>query len=342
MKMLYLKICLSVCLFSFIPLLLIAGTHEDQSASKMCKAYFQQFCKRPHKKCSEKKTLNILFDSWSNQVMNQKQPCRYPIGVQYPSPTYQRLNTILGAMKSIGFSTGVEWKAFCTKARVTREALEKMDVYVSLTRQPNIPQAPDQGIGFAYSNKELSALQEFVSNGGGILLMTDHGQFPEDTVPSFTESDSALAQRFGITLLNLFVTGTDMNYMLMEMDPELPTEFEYLSYQVQGISAHDSCAILPPITFTPLVLFPDAVSAYDFALDEYVPLPSPYFAILVPYGAGNVIVVGNSGMVGDWGSTQPGPGLITLDNNLMFFLNCVGYLGGLRCIPPVGKAPCAL
>jgi hypothetical protein len=54
-----------------------------------------------------------------------------------------------------------------------------------------------------------------------------------------------------------------------------------------------------------------------------------------------VIVIGNSGMIGDYGSPSPAPGLIPLENNLMFFLNCVGFLSGFNCIPAPGQGPCA-
>src|SRR5690606_10753974 len=42
-------------------------------------------------------TINILFDSWSSQVMFQREPYRYPSGVNHPKVTKRRLNTLLGA-----------------------------------------------------------------------------------------------------------------------------------------------------------------------------------------------------------------------------------------------------
>lgn len=344
------KSIMIVSFIGFIFNLLTAGTHENQSANNICrrinKELQKKFCEQSSTQSSGSKQLNILFDSWSTQVLFQKAPGKYPAGVFHPTPTGQRLNTILGAMKSIGLSTGVEWNVFFTKTRVTKRQLEKMDVYVSLTRFINIPNPPKKGIGFSYSDSELSALEEFVRRGGGILLMSDHGQLPPsptfpEGLPNFTANDVALAQRFGVTLMNIFVSNSD-NFMVMEMNPDLPANSAYLAYQVNGLAAHDSCIMLPPNDFTPLVMFPAGVTAFDSAINDFIPLPSPYFAILVPFGAGNVIIVGNSGMVGDWGSPAPAAGLVPLENNLMFFLNCVGYLGGLRCIPPLGFPPCAL
>lgn len=87
-------------------------------------------------------------------------------------------------------------------------------------------------------------------------------------------------------------------------------------------------------------MFPEGATAFDIAVNDQIPLPNPYFSILVPFGAGNVIVVGNSGMVGDYGSPDPAPGIVNLENNLMFFLNCVSFLAGLTGIPCPGQGPC--
>ena len=73
-------------------------------------------------------TINILFDSWSSQVMFQRKPYRYPRGVQHPQVTKRRLNTILGAMKSYGLSTGMEWNVSFTNSRITQRSLAGVDV----------------------------------------------------------------------------------------------------------------------------------------------------------------------------------------------------------------------
>jgi len=289
-------------------------------------------------------TINILFDSWSSQVMFQRRPNRYPRGVKHPEVTMRRLNTLLGAMESYGLSTGMEWNVHFTRTRIKPKNLEGMDVYVSLTRYINEPNPPSTGTGFSYDDSDLAALEDFVSQGGGILLMSDHGA--TETIPNWTENDAALASVFGITLRNIFVTHNDPEhpdrpeYMVMEMDPDLPEDVRYIAHQVAHISAHDSCIMEPPADFTPLARFPEGSTAYDNELKRYIDLPNPYFSILVPFGAGNVIVAGNSGMVGDYGSPDPAPGLITMENNLMFFLNCVSYLAGLTCIPDPGQGPC--
>jgi len=289
-------------------------------------------------------TINILFDSWSSQVMFQRKPYRYPRGVQHPQVTRRRLNTILGAMKSYGLSTGMEWNVSFTNSRITQRSLAGVDVYVSLTRFINEPDPPRTGTGFSYKDFELTALEDFVKQGGGILLMSDHGSIDDGT--NWTQNDAALASVFGVTLKDIFVTHLDpeedpncKGYMVMGISTDLPGDISYLAYQVAGISAHDSCIMLPPADFIPLAMFPEGATAHE--RNKQVSLESPYFSILVPFGAGNVIVVGNSGMVGDYGSPDPAPGIVNLENNLMFFLNCVSFLAGLTCIPCPGYGPCA-
>ncbi len=307
----------------------------------------------PRRKAENKRT--VLLDSWCSQVMFQRKPYRYPRGVQHPQVTGRRLNTILGAMKSYGLSMEMEWNVIFTNSRITPTSLAGVDVYVSLTRYINQPPVGDHFLpltsGFSYEDFELTALEDFVMQGGGILLMSDHGA--TDQVPNWTENDAALASVFGVTLMNIFVTDQpDPNcneYMVMEMNPDLRGDkrichdaqsISYLANQVARISAHDSCIMLPPPDFTPLAMFPEGATAFDIAVNDQIPLPSPYFSILVPFGAGNVIVVGNSGMVGDYGSPDPAPGIVNLENNLMFFLNCVSYLAGLTGIPCPGQGPC--
>ena len=227
-----------------------------------------------------------------------------------------------------------------------------MDVYISLTRFINEPSPPPTGTGFSYKDFELTALADFVNQGGGILLMSDHGEL-DKAVPNWTENDAALASVFGVTLMNIFVTdNTDPNcneYMVMEMNPDLRGDerichhersVSYIVNQVAHISAHDSCIRLPPPDFTPLAMFPEGASAYDKSKNDPIDLPNPYFSILVPFGAGNVIAAGNSGIVGDYGSPDPAPGIVNLENNLMFFLNCVSFLAGLIGIPCPGQGPC--
>jgi hypothetical protein len=288
--------------------------------------------------------INILFDSWSTQVMVQQLPSTVNFPASFtPSPDYNtglRLNTILGAMQSFGFgkipptSSNRAWKVSYTTPPITPDQLAGADVYVSLTRM--------QGDDFAYTTDELTHLSNFVSNDGkGILLMTNHGPLPDAPNDNYTKNDAALAKVFfNIQLQPYYVTLN--NDMVMDVNNQ-DSALQYIANQVTAIVAHDSCVIVPPnAPFNSIAKFPIGAQAYNSVTGKWTTPPaSPHFSIMVPYGAGKVIVVGNSGMIGDYGSPYPAAGIIPLENNLMFFLNCVGYLAGFNCIPQPGQGPCA-
>jgi TAT (twin-arginine translocation) pathway signal sequence len=293
---------------------------------------------------SSSNQINILFDSWSTQVMVQQLPSNVYFPPSFtPGPDYNtglRLNTLLGAMQSFGFGTTTPTpsnRAFnisytYTNPPISPDQLAGKDVYVSLTRM--------QGDEFAYTADELNLLSNFVSNGKGILLMTNHGPLPNAPNDNYTKNDAALAQKFFNILLQPYYV-TLNNYMVMDVNNQ-DSALQYIANQVTAIVAHDSCVIVPPnAPFYSIAKFPIGAQAYDSVTGKWTTPVSPYFSIMVPYGAGKVIIVGNSGMMGDYGSPYPAPGIIPLENNLMFFLNCIGFLAGFNCIPQPGQGPCA-
>jgi hypothetical protein len=279
--------------------------------------------------------MRLLFDSWSSQVLFQQAPPSYPPDTPAPSPTGMRLNTLLGAIRSIGLSSGDPWEVAFTTPPITHEQLEGVDVYVSLTRY--------QGAGFAYQDSELDAIERRVRHGGSVLLMSNHGGFATAPQDDWTVNDAPLAARFGVALRNYSVQN--------QQNPPNPSDvmavhdtIPYLAHQAPSMTAHNSCIIDPSgaESYTPIVSFPSSWTAYDPVTGKYSPPPTPHFALLVPgpgAGAGSVIVMGNSGWIGDYGSPRPACGLAPYESNLMFTLNCIGYLGGLRVIPSPGRCP---
>ncbi len=278
--------------------------------------------------------MNILFDSWSSQVLFQQAAPSYPPNTPAPKPTGMRLNTLLGAIKSFGLSSHKGWNVSFTQPPITAAQLAGIDVYISLTRY--------QGSGFAYLPSELDAIQDWVNGGGNILLMTNHGDFSQPVnSDNWMANDAALAALFGITLENYSVmqwSGKTDTSDIITVNNTIP----YIANQAPTMTAHNSCIIVPPANFTSIAEFPSGWTAYSSATNSKTPPPTPYFSVLVPgaaAGAGQMLVIGNSGWVGDYGSPAPACGLIPLQNNLQFVLNCIGYLGGLTTIPAVGKCP---
>jgi hypothetical protein len=277
--------------------------------------------------------MNILFDSWSTQVLVQRDPPNYPHRFSPPAwfNTGKRLNTLLGAIQSMGQTTAA-WNVYYTDPPITPHQLENTNVYVSLTRYKDS--------AFAYQQSEISAIQSFVETGGNVLLMTNHGGMPDAKSDDWTVNDKAIAALFGVTLEDYFVTTDDMMTM--------PIGYSPLSNNVSYMCAHDSCLIVPPsggASITTIAEFPSNATAYNPVTRKRAPPSFPYFAVLVPYnplvagvpynqlGAGSLLLIGNSGWVGDESSQWPAPGLIAYNNNLQFALNCLALMGA----PRVGK-----
>jgi hypothetical protein len=240
--------------------------------------------------------MKILFDSQSVQVQQQEL-------------SKTRLNTLLGAIQSAGTSLGAPWTVTLSTDPITPEQLADTQVLVILTRNQSNP----------YTSGELSAIYDFVSSGGGLLLMSNH--------PPFMESDQALAIRFGVTLSPIFISNPTrqhvaVNPMFMSGIASLNSALSGdILFEVETLVSHDSCGIVPPASFTSIATFPPTA-----VVSSGTPPPSPFFAIAVACGSGNVIIVGNSGIVCDNGNTTPSCGLVPYGNNLMFFLNCLRFL----------------
>jgi len=297
--------------------------------------------------------MNLLFDSWCSQVLYQQAPPASPTyptgyptgcgpGTHAPTPTGMRLNTLLGAIKSFGLSSNQLWNVSYTTPPITSAQLSGVGVYVSLTHYKN--SSAVSGQGFAYSTAELDCIQTWVESGGNVLLMTDHGDFHRPVgSDNWTENDIPLAALFGVTLENYSVRNqpnTQNPSNVIAIQNTIP----YLAYQAPTMTAHDACIISPNtgVSVQEIAVFPSTWQAYSSTTNKITPPPTPYFCVVVPYnatGAGSLLVIGNSGWVGDYGSPCPACGLAPQASNLQFVLNCIGYLGGLTDMPEAGQCP---
>lgn len=245
--------------------------------------------------------MRLLFDSNSVQVQVQHQ-------------THTRLNTLLGAIRSAGAALNDPWTVSYSVNRITKKQLAGVDVLVVLTRDPEP--------GNAYTAHEIETIAGYVHGGGNLLLMTDH--------PPNPVNDAPLASRFGIKLLPVFVSNPKvrqlaLNPMVMSSRCLNRSLADSLLYQVTSLVAHDSCEIDAPPAAVSIATFPRTA----IASPNGRPPVNKNFAIALRRGAGNVIVVGNSGFICDYGSPKPACGLAPIGSNLLFFLGCVRYLTGV-------------
>ena len=311
--------------------------------------------------------IHLLFDSKGTQTfINNSHSTNSP-----DFATNSRLATALSALKNYGQNftnrskTHVSFPKYIIKYTGTNEITDSLladqDVFISLTRPPHATNGTNADMRSitlnAYTTNELNALEKFVRIGGkSILLHANHG--PNTTTKKlnhfddFTYNNIPLAARFKVQLQPYIVSSgiKRSGYMTMNvLTNSKCQELQFLSNEVLTIASHDSCIMVPPTNSISIAKFPTnaEVAWYDGTNTKLPPQPlskSPVgryndFAILVHAGNGNVIVVGNSGMIADYGSPIPAPGLVTIHNNLMFFLNCVSYLSGVVNIPPPGQLP---
>lgn len=296
--------------------------------------------------------IKILFDGKGTQTLINNNPAN-------PGT---RLATALSALRNFGQNSTSKIGtnivdtsypkyliSYTGTNYITDRMLADKEIYISLTRGPNRPRN-----NFAYTTNELNALERFVKvNGKSILLHANHGpnaRYPNIYDDDYTRNNAPLAARFGIGLLPYIVYGEKGGYMTMSVGTNSPAqELEFISNQAPSVASHDSCIIVPPLNYISIAKFPtDAMVAQyqgpntllsPIALSNSTVNNYTDFAILVHAGKGSVIVVGNSGMIADYGSPIPSFGLITMQSNLMFFLNCVSYLTGDLNIPPPGVGP---
>jgi hypothetical protein len=260
--------------------------------------------------------MHILFDSLSTQVQVHR---RLNI----------RLNTLLGAIQSEG------WTYAFSRDPITTGQLHDCDVLAILTRhQVGFDDAtnPNPSATSAYTYDplaEIPAIRNFVSGGGGLLLISNHGpagtRSPDDTV-----NDLVLANAFNVVIKPAhFAPPAPAKLLSMTAANSLNGALsDGVLFQVSEIASHNSCAIHggAGLTFTSIAKIPS--NAVDTSGNNMSP-NNQHFAIRLHHGSGKVIVAGNSGIAGDDGCTNPAPGTIVYANNLLFLVNCFKELGGI-------------
>jgi hypothetical protein len=268
--------------------------------------------------------MHILFDSFSSQVQVHR---RLSI----------RMNTLLGAIQSEG------WTYSFSRNPITTGQLDGCDVFAILTREQlnfdGFATNPNESAAFAYTPDEIKNILSFVENGGGVLLISNHGPYkanPKDKKLGDTKYDVHLAKAFGVIINPAhFNDGKGNTLMTMNTKNDSLNSGLNILFQVTEIAVHNSCGI-QGTRGTPWEWI---AKIPNDAIDNsgHIPKFKPYdkktkaqqhYAIRLKES--KVIVAGNSGLAGDDGCTIPAPGTILYGNNLLFLLNCFKWLGGIK------------
>jgi len=259
--------------------------------------------------------MKILFDAMGTQIQVQQ------------TPPHDRLTTWFQSLTDLGYEYQIsDWK------KPLEMQLEGIDVYVTLTRQWWSAGPIPAGTCFSYAQEDLAALQSFVNGGKSALIFTNHSQAMGDG-PLWPVFEIQLAAALGIQLV--FATfgaassvpprpsGCPKDLRTLTMSPSVAAPAALVK-GVTTIEAWDSGGIVRS-TGTPLIDLP--ADCVDQSGLGYSP-GACTFASLYTLGSGRAIVLGHSGIVGNYGTCKPSPGQIESGDNLTFLNNCITYLGG--------------
>jgi hypothetical protein len=256
--------------------------------------------------------MNILFDKGSSQV-------------QVQLATGTRLNTLFGTIQREG------WEFDIGPDRITSDSLAGVNCLVILTRHRATKRGTTNPFpsdwDFAFTPDELAAIQEFNVNGGGLLLISNHGPFGPGDV-DWSVNDRVLAAQFGVAInpAAYQMPGRPRPPLTMS-GPNLspnPNPQKNILEGVTSIVPHNSCAVSAPLA-SPLATIPPEA---ENTSPTYPNGPAGQsYALVVAPNRGQIIVAGNSGIAGDPDSDYPAKGMIDAGSNLQFLLNALNWVG---------------
>jgi hypothetical protein len=263
----------------------------------------------------------IMFDSMGAQVQVQDQ-------------TGDRLTTWTHALAKQYLVNYTDFRQPIAPQLQGNGGTSLQDVFIVTTHQytlvpkgstpPRIrPNPIPQGYNFGYSSSDLGGILAWVEAGGGLLLFVNHSDFPDEKPgPVWPINDIQLAAALGITTVFAAISLTAFT---MTPNPQAPNQ---IISNVTAVQALDSGGIVvdggPNIT-TSTVLVPLPTGWQDEGPLNYHDADLA-FAVLYTVGAGNVIVIGHSGITANAGTDWPSQGQIDAADNFRFLMNCVAYL----------------
>ncbi len=180
-----------------------------------------------------------------------------------------------------------------------------------------------------YTEAEIASIEGFVRRGGGLFLMSNHGDIPGRPYPDLTASDARLARRFGIEIENSFFAAPEWGRTVEIREEDLTQDHPVirgmaLENRVRSL-VFSNCSSILPGEGVPLVFLPEAmIDNRDGRSPQ-----SRCFAVALDLSApgGRVVVTADSGFVGSEGTTFPGAGLIARGDNRQFVINILLWLG---------------
>lgn len=260
--------------------------------------------------------MHILFDKGSSQVQVQLE-------------AGNRLTTLFAAIQAQGWSYAIG------PDRINAAALAGVDCLAILTRHRATQWGttnpfPDHW-DFAYTRDEQDAIMTYLEGGGGLLLISNHGPWPQNPT-DWTINDRVLAGRLGVDIQPAAYLSPNAPLTMDGADLNPALQYSILS-GVTSVVPNNSCAVsggsqwivnIPATAENPSTAFPGGPAGQSYAV------------VSVRSDRGPVIVAGNSGIAGDKDSGYPNRGMIDEGSNKQFLLNCMLFVGSRTAVPQEG------
>lgn len=228
-----------------------------------------------------------------------------------------------GAKLDVEFSHQGQLGNHLTKEYLLND--EECKLLIITTRPPNDPNLPNWSRPFQYSENELNDIQEFVNRGGSLLLMSNHSDTSRNPT-DWREEDNRLSEKFNIKLdQTCFTIRGTLTGLLTNFDnPTYPI--------VKGIDTIvvNNCFSISGSGGFPVAFLNESMKdagpygqnphnkVFAYAIDRKEIQDGIY--------SGRVIIVADSGFIGEVLTTRPGPGLIECGDNYQFVVNMIQWL----------------
>ena len=211
---------------------------------------------------------------------------------------------------------------FSTGSPLTTEELGGCGVLAITTRYPE---------KYAYSTAEVTAIQDFVGGGGGLLLMFNHGDLPGSNPHDMTQYDAIIASQFGIRLESAWFQNPAMGELSTFNSASFLTGHPILTSGEKGesvktIVTHNCSSIFASGRGHALVALPPEMRDLR---NGYIPTGRLFVHALDGdlTGGGRLVTMAHSGFIGNEETASPGLGLIRHEDNALFIKNVIRWLG---------------
>ncbi len=252
--------------------------------------------------------MRVVFDSLGLQALVHRE-------------TGSRLSTLVSGLEARGCSVG-----WTPGEPVSSGTLSECDVLICTTRYPDDD--------LAYTEAERGAIRRFVVSGGGLLVMSNHGDLPGSNPVDLTRHDAVLAAEFGVTLRCTWFEGPVFGGLSTLSEASFLRAHPIIQGEgrspLRSVITSNCCSLVADHGQSLIALAPEMRDLRRGGAPK-----GELFAVAVAgdeagagwVGRGRLVVISDSGFIADDESLAPGPGLIGRGDNALFIDNVVRWLG---------------